>query len=373
MFYSRLRPLFFALDPEHAHHLALNALKLLQASTLAPVPPPNDARLSQELWGLPFPNPVGLAAGYDKNAEVPLAWPALGFGFVELGTITAKAQEGNPKPRVFRLEKDEACINRLGFNNEGAAAVARRLTKLLPSGRLHPVPLGFNIGKSRVTPLEEAANDYLESFEQLFPFADYLVVNVSSPNTPGLRKLQETERLGRLLEALLVMNRHLALHSSQGQSRTAGQAQAHTQPKPVLVKIAPDLSDEEVTEIARVSQAAGASGLIATNTTITRPGLRTPSHEEGGLSGRPLVKRATEVMRVLFHAVEGKLPLIGVGGIFSAEDAYARIRAGASLVQVYTGLIYEGPFLPRRIVRGLLNLLADEGLDHLREAVGKGA
>src|SRR5439155_6578174 len=193
---------------------------------------------------------------------------------------------------------------------------------------------------------------------QLFPFADYLVVNVSSPNTPALRKLQESERLGRLLETLLVTNRRLA-------------GQAHIQPKPVLVKIAPDLQDEEVTEIARVSQAAGASGLIATNTTVARPALRSPSREEGGLSGRPLAKRALEVLRVLFRAVDGKLPLIGVGGIFSAEDAYARIRAGASLVQIYTGLIYEGPLLPRRIVRGLLHILAEEGCGHLREAVGK--
>jgi dihydroorotate dehydrogenase len=251
------------------------------------------------------------------------------------------------------------------------------------------VPFGFNIGKSRVTPLEEAVSDYLESFEQLFPFADYLVVNVSSPNTPDLRKLQEAERLGRLLEALLRVSQSKSSRSVEKQSlsRSVGQSpdsQTHrltdsetgfplSRPKPILVKIAPDLSDEEVTEIARVAQAAGASGLIATNTTITRPVLQAPSCEEGGLSGRPLAKRATEVMRVLFRAVEGKLPLIGVGGIFSAEDAYARICAGASLVQVYTGLIYEGPFLPRRIVRGLLNILANKGLNHLREAVGKEA
>ncbi|HKA55863.1 MAG TPA: quinone-dependent dihydroorotate dehydrogenase [Candidatus Binatia bacterium] len=358
MLYPYLRPLFFSLDPEQAHHLALNALKLLQASLVAPVLPPSDPRLSQDLWGLRFPNPVGLAAGYDKNAQVPLAWPALGFGFAELGTVTAKAQAGNPKPRIFRLEKDTAFINRLGFNNDGAVAVARRLAKLLPPGRPHPIPLGFNLGKSRVTPLEEAVDDYVESCERLFPFADYLVVNVSSPNTPDLRKLQESERLGRLLEALLVTNRRLA-------------DQSRARAKPVLVKIAPDLRDEEVTEIARVSQAAGASGLIATNTTVARPALRSPSREEGGLSGRPLAKRALEVLRVLFRAVDGKLPLIGVGGIFSAEDAYARIRAGASLVQIYTGLIYEGPLLPRRIVRDLLNILAEEGYEHLHEAVGK--
>jgi dihydroorotate dehydrogenase len=358
MLYPFLRPLFFSLDPEQAHHLVLNALKLLQASLVVPVPPLSDPRLSQELWGLHFPNPVGLAAGYDKDAQVPLAWPALGFGFAELGTVTAKAQAGNPKPRIFRLETDAALINRLGFNNDGATAVAQRLARLLPPGRPHSVPLGFNIGKSRVTPLEEAIDDYVESCERLLPFADYLVVNVSSPNTPDLRKLQESERLGRLLEALLVTNRRLA-------------DQAHIQPRPVLVKIAPDLRDEEVTEIARVSQAAGVSGLIATNTTIARPALHTSSREEGGLSGRPLAKRATEVLRVLFRAVEGKLPLIGVGGIFSAADAYARICAGASLVQIYTGLIYEGPLLPRRIIRGLLDILTEEGFAHLREAIGK--
>ena len=358
MLYPFLRPFFFSLDPEQAHHLALNALKLLQASLVAPVPPPSDPCLSQELWGLRFPNPVGLAAGYDKNAQVPLVWPALGFGFAELGTVTAKAQAGNPKPRIFRLEKDAALINRLGFNNDGAVTIARRLARLLPPGRPHPVPLGFNIGKSRVIPLEEAVDDYIESCERLFPFADYLVVNVSSPNTPDLRKLQESERLGRLLEALLVTNRRLA-------------DQAHIQPKPILVKIAPDLQDTEAVEIARVSRAAGASGLVATNTTLARPALRSLSREEGGLSGQPLAKRALEVLRILFGAVEGKLPLIGVGGIFSAEDAYAYIRAGASLVQIYTGLIYEGPLLPRRIVRGLRDILIEEGYGHLREAVGK--
>jgi len=357
MLYPLLRPFLFTVDSERAHHLAIDALKVLQATTPA-LPPPSDARLSQPLWGVHFPNPVGLAAGYDKNAAVPLAWPALGFGFAELGTITAKAQPGNPKPRIFRLEQDAALINRLGFNNDGAVAVAQRLLHLLPLRRAHPIPLGFNIGKSKITPLEEAVNDYLESLERLFPFADYLVVNVSSPNTPDLRKLQESERLGRLLEALQKKNHQLA-------------TQAHRPPKPLLVKIAPDLTDGEIVEVARVALAVGVSGLIATNTTTTRPALRSTIHEEGGLSGKPLTTRATEVMRVLFRAVEGKLPLIGVGGIFSAEDAYARIRAGASLIQVYTGLIYEGPLLPRRIVYGLSRLLTRDGLRHLRDAVGK--
>lgn len=357
MLYSLLRPLAFTLDPERAHHLAIEALKLLQYAPVS-LSPLTDHRLSQRLWGLHFPNPVGLAAGYDKNASAPLAWPTLGFGFAELGTITAKAQPGNPSPRIFRLEQDEALINRLGFNNAGAVTIAQRLTRALPSGHSHPIPLGFNIGKSKVTPLDEAESDYLTSFEQMFPFADYLVINVSSPNTPDLRKLQEPERLGRLLDMLQTRGRQLA-------------AQANLPPTPLLVKIAPDLTDDEVKEIAQVALAVGVSGLIATNTTISRPPLRTVIKEEGGLSGKPLAARACEVLRVLYRAVDGKLPLIGVGGIFSAEDAYARIRAGASLIQIYTGLIYQGPFLPRVIVRGLGSLVARDRVSTLSEAIGK--
>lgn len=359
MLYPLLRPFLFAVDSEHAHHLAIDALKVLQATTPS-LSPPSDARLSQQLWGLHFLNPVGLAAGYDKNAAVPLVWPALGFGFAELGTITAKAQPGNPKPRIFRLEQDVALINRMGFNNDGATAIAQRLTRVLPLHRPHPIPLGFNIGKSKVTPLEEAADDYVESLERLFPFADYLVVNVSSPNTPELRKLQEPDRLGRLLDTLQVRSQQLS-------------PQANRPQKPLLVKIAPDLTDAEVVEVARVALAVGVSGIIATNTTLARSGLQSAINEEGGVSGKPLAARATEVLRILFRTVEGKLPLIGVGGIFSAEDAYARIRAGASLVQVYTGLIYEGPLLPRRIVHGLSRLLTRDGLPHLHSAVGKDA
>lgn len=356
MFYPLLRPLFFSFDPEHAHGLALGVLQLLQVSPLT-FPPPSDARLRQKLWGLDFPNPVGLAAGYDKNAQVPRVWSALGFGFAELGTLTAKAQPGNPQPRIFRLERDEACINRLGFNNQGAPATAQRLKTLLPVNRPHPIPLGFNIGKSRLASLDEAVDDYLESSMHLLPFADYLVVNVSSPNTPNLRKLQAVERLGQLLEALLAQAKQLA-------------QQTAARPKPILVKIAPDLSDTEIVEIAQLARAVGLSGLIATNTTTARPPLRTPINETGGLSGRPLAARATEVLRLLFQAVEGKLPLIGVGGIFSAQNAYERICAGASLVQIYTGLIYEGPFLPRRITRGLGQILSRKGLGHIGEAIG---
>ena len=360
MFYSFLRPFFFTLDPEHAHQLSINALKLLQASQRRPTPACSHQLLAQDLWGLRFPNPVGLAAGYDKNAAVPLVWSTLGFGFAELGTVTAEAQPGNPKPRIFRLAQDSALINRLGFNNDGACAIAQRLPALLSPQRPRPVPLGFNIGKSKVTRLEDAVGDYLESCEKLLPFADYLVVNVSSPNTPELRKLQETERLGKILEALLA-------HIRQGAETE------HTSQKPLLVKIAPDLSEAEIGEIARLALSVGVSGLITTNTTVARPGLRPAAHETGGLSGRPLAGRAREVLRSMYRAVEGKLPIIGVGGIFSAEDAYERIRAGASLVQIYTGMIYEGPFLAQRIVRGLIQIMEREGFSHLRDAVGRDA
>ena len=358
MVYSFLRPLFFALDPEHAHHLSINALKLLQASQRKPTPALSHQRLVQDLWGLRFPNPVGLAAGYDKNATVPLVWSALGFGFAELGTITAKAQPGNPKPRIFRLAQDRALINRLGFNNDGVRTIARRLPARLSLHGSRPIPLGFNIGKSKITPLSDAVADYLESCEKLLPFTDYLVVNISSPNTPELRKLQETERLGRLLEALLAHIRQCA-------------ETEHTSPTPLLVKIAPDLSPAAIGEIARLALSVGVSGLIATNTTVERPGLRAVSSETGGLSGLPLAARARAVLRTAYRAVEGKLPLIGVGGICSAQEAYQRIRAGASLVQIYTGMIYEGPFLAQRIVRGLIRIIEREGFPHLRDAVGR--
>ena len=357
MVYSFLRPLFFALDPEHAHRLSINALKLLQASQRKPTPAFSHQRLAQDLWGLRFPNPVGLAAGYDKNAVVPLVWSTLGFGFAELGTITAKAQPGNPKPRIFRLAQDRALINRLGFNNDGARVIAQRLPSLLTPQGSRPIPLGFNIGKSKITPLSDAVVDYLESCEKLLPFTDYLVVNVSSPNTPELRKLQETERLGRLLEALLASIRQFA-------------ETERASPKPLLVKIAPDLSTAAIREIAQLALSIGISGLIATNTTVERSGLRAGPHEAGGLSGHPLAARARTVLRTAYRTVEGKLPIIGVGGIFSTEEAYERIRAGASLVQIYTGLIYEGPFLAQRIVRGLVRIIEREGLPHLRDAVG---
>jgi dihydroorotate dehydrogenase len=302
---------------------------------------------------------VGLAAGFDKDARAPHVWPLLGFGFAELGTITAEPQPGNPTPRLFRFAYDRALINRLGFNNSGAVAVSQRLARLQRMHRAQ-IPLGINIGKSRIVVLERAVEDYLRSFRELFPCADYFVINVSSPNTPGLRDLQSEEHLSALLRALAKHNDVLA--------------RAHQRPKrPILIKLAPDLADEALPKIVDVARECDAAGFVATNTTIRRVGLTRPTHESGGLSGAPLRDRATAVIRMLHRAAGADLPIIGVGGIFTAADAYEKIRAGASFVQIYTGMIYEGPRLPYRIARGLLDLLRRDGFTHLREAVGSDA
>lgn len=356
MLYHLLRPLVFRLDPECAHRLVMAAAKALDraarhggdAAILA-VP-----RLEQQLWGLRFPNPVGLAGGFDKSAHAPHAWGVLGFGFAELGTITAEPQPGNPPPRIFRLTSDEALINRLGFNNDGAAAVAARLAR---GWRKPRVPLGINLGKSRVTPLEGATQDYSRSLRALFPFADYIAVNVSSPNTPGLRDLQSEDQLARLLAELGRTN--------DGLGREHGVAA-----RPLLVKISPDLDEDGIAAAVNVAREGGAAGIIATNTTVSRQGLRTAIDEAGGLSGRPLSRRSTEVIRLVHQILGGRLPIIGVGGIFDADDAYEKVRAGASLVQVYTGLIFEGPLLARHVVRGLARRLEREGVQRLADLVG---
>jgi len=323
-FYERfVRPLLFALDPETAHHLALG---LLQAgSAFSPAlgllrpfePPPKPVRL----FGLNFRNPIGLAAGFDKNGVALPAWAALGFGFVEIGTVTAKPQPGNPKPRIFRYPARQALINRLGFNNDGADIVATRLRALRASGRWPAIPIGINIGKSKVTPLAEAAADYLYSFRQLREFADYLVLNVSSPNTPGLRALQEQEALAHLLQSIRRENR-----------------ESH---KPILLKIAPDLSEADLDQIVRNCEQEEVAGLIATNTTLDHSAIPAAADEAGGLSGAPLGARATKFIRALKERT--RLPVIGVGGIMTAGDAREKFDAGAALVQIYTGYIYRGP------------------------------
>ncbi len=322
-----VRPLLFCMEAEKAHHFALNFLRrapqipgaLAFLRSFAPPPRPST------LFGLTFPNPIGLAAGFDKNGVAIPAWEALGFGFVEIGTVTARPQPGNPTPRIFRYTAQRALINRLGFNNEGAAAVAARLRKLRESSRPPSIPIGVNLGKSKVTPLEEAPADYLYSFRQLHSVADYLVLNVSSPNTPGLRDLQEQGALVGLLRALADENARLP------------------SPKPILLKIAPDLSDQSLEEIVGAVQDFGLAGLIATNTTLDHSAIPPATDEAGGLSGAPLRERATAVVRFLRSRTQ--LPIIASGGVTDAGSAREKIAAGAQLVQIYTGFIYRGPNL----------------------------
>jgi dihydroorotate dehydrogenase len=347
-----VRPFLFRLDPERSHELALACFGALgpMLSRLRGVPAPPDPALAATVCGIPFPTPVGLAGGFDKAGRALWAWPALGFGFVEVGTVTARPQPGNPRPRVFRLAEDEALINRLGFNSPGADAVAARLAAVRGSGP-YPIPLGVNIGRSAAVPNEEALEDHLRAFGRLHTYADFLVVNVSSPNTPGLRGLQERGALVALLDGLSQRN------------RTLGE-------KPLFVKVAPDLREAELEEIAG-AVIGRAHGIVATNTTIRRNGLRGAARTEtGGLSGRPLRPYSTQVIRALRRLTAGRIPIIGVGGVFTAEDAYAKIKAGATLIELYTGFVYGGPGTPRRILAGLRRLLARDGFHTLTQAVG---
>ncbi len=396
IYQSSIRPLLFSAlkaDPEWLHQQTLRLLGWLARTSDRPPTQwiqaqlqqscsLSDARLEQTLWGLKFPNPLGLAAGFDKDGVAARIWGALGFGFAELGTVTFHAQPGNPRPRLFRLTEDQAALNRMGFNNHGAEALAARLSYVssqrsvltpplphLTKGGLggsdnrqqttEKIPIGINLGKSKVTPLEEAAADYLGSFRLLQDWGGYFVVNVSSPNTPGLRSLQDAAQLGLILDALQQVN--------QGS-------------KPILVKIAPDLEWEAIADVLNLAQTHQLSGIIATNTTIRRDILKTQiiettgksvSEEAGGISGAPLRQRSTEVIRFIHQQTQGQLPIIGVGGIFTAEDAWEKITAGASLIQVYTGWVYEGPWMVRRILGGLLQKLEERGLTSISEAVGR--
>jgi dihydroorotate dehydrogenase len=362
MLYRKLlRPLLFKLPPETAHELALHALTLgLGAGAVRAAAARRYGREAFgeiRRFGLSFRNPVGLAAGFDKNGVAARELAALGFGFVEVGTVTNLPQPGNPRPRLFRLPLDRALINRQGFNNEGAAALARRLEKGKPD-----CVLGVNIGKSRAVPLEEATADYLASFELVRPHADYVAVNVSSPNTPGLRELQRADLLAALLGELQRRNRELAARDAR-------------LPVPLLVKVAPDLGAGELELIVDVARRAEVAGIIATNTTTGREGLRTPRGQvaafgEGGLSGAPLRRRSTEVVAALRRLTRGALVIVGVGGVFTAEDAWEKICAGAGLVQLYTGFVYEGFGVVRRINEGLAALLRRHGFRTLDEAVG---
>ncbi len=357
-FYRKLvRPVLFAQDSEAIHARTIRALNLASrnpvlceaVSSFFSAP-----SLPTEVFGLKFPNPVGLAAGMDKFAEAVPMWSALGFGFCELGGVTWHPQPGNELPRLFRVPEDEALINRMGFNNPGAEAFAEKLSGWRANNLWPAHPAGINLGKSKITPLENAAEDYANSFRVLKSHADFFVINVSSPNTPGLRALQDKSALDQILAAIQQLNA--------------------APPKPILVKVSPDLSFEAMDEILELVATRKLAGIVATNTTTTRPNSPQKIYSEsGGLSGRPLRARSTEVIRHLFKQTRGSLPIIGVGGIFSADDAWEKIVAGASLLQIYTGLIYEGPGIAKRIVAGLEEKLRADGFKSFAEAVGSSA
>ena len=355
-------------DPESAHRQMLDtlnnletnrhslwgnvAIKQLEKSFCL-----QDPRLQQTLWGLDFNNPFGLAAGFDKDGKAAGMWSSFGFGFAELGAVTLHAQPGNPRPRMFRLPEDKAALNRMGANNLGAAVMADTLAESWRR-QARKIPIGINLCKSKVAPLDEAAADYVGSFEHLKDVADYFVINVSSPNTPGLRSLQAGEQLEPILSGLQAAN---------------------TTNKPILIKIAPDLEWEDIKDILDLASNYNLSGVIATNTTIGRDRLNTKilketgksiKDEAGGISGLPVKERATEVIRFIYRETEGKLPIIGVGGIFNEEDAWEKIIAGATILQAYTGWVYEGPWMVKNILSGLLTRLDREGLNNISEAVG---
>ena len=341
MYKAIIRPLFFCFDPEKIHHFAFKSLKVLNAipgfSRLSRVLyKVNDPRLKRTVFGLDFDNPVGLAAGFDKEAKLYDELANLGFGFIEIGTLTPKGQEGNPKPRLFRLPQDSALVNRMGFNNEGVEAAVTRLKK-----RKTKVLIGGNIGKNKITPNELANDDYYKAFNALYEYVDYFAVNVSSPNTPNLRALQDKEPLMALLKML--------------------KDEMATKPnhKPILLKIAPDLTDSQLDDIIAIVAEVKIEGIIAANTTIDRSMLKSDKAEvdaigAGGLSGKPVRARSTEVIAYLHQKSNGAFPIIGVGGIYTAEDAIEKMKAGASLVQVYSGFIYEGPSMVKKICKGIL-------------------
>jgi dihydroorotate dehydrogenase len=344
MYKFLIRPLFFLVDPEKIHHIVFAVLRISGRipgikALLRLLFHFEDPQLGRVIFGLKFKNPVGLAAGLDKDARIVDEMACLGYGFIEIGTLTPKPQPGNDKPRLFRLPEDQALINRMGFNNEGVAAAVQRLKK-----RKSPVLVGGNIGKNKVTPNEHAMDDYAYCFEALYPYVDYFVVNVSSPNTPGLRELQEKEPLQKLLSHVITLSKQKEKY------------------KPVLLKIAPDLSPSQLDDIVSILKETKTDGVIATNTTIDRSDLVTPAAEvtaigSGGLSGKPLTLRSTQVIAYLRNMLGKNFPIIGVGGIMTPEDAVEKLKAGADLVQIYTGFIYEGPAFAKRINKFILNYM----------------
>ncbi len=365
MIWQLAKPLFFSFPAEPAHYAAMGMFRLGTfgpfRSLLEGMCRVENERLKCSVAGIEFPNPVGLAAGFDKDARWFNQLSALGFGHVEIGTLTALPQPGNPKPRLFRLPTDEALVNRMGFNNSGSKPAAERLART----KIDPI-LGINIGKSKVTPLENALDDYLASLRAVYPFARYITINVSSPNTPGLRKLQNRDELLGLVSELVAES-----------TRLASQANSGDRPKPVFLKIAPDLNDEQISDVVEICLASDVSAIIATNTTISREGLKTKSEKvkalgDGGLSGGPLTPRSREVVASLYRHLRGRIPIIGVGGIMRPEDAWEMIAAGANLVQVYTGFVYGGPFFVRNINRYLQERLEKEQIESISDVVGSG-
>ena len=362
MYQKVMKPIFFRMDPETAHHITIGGLSVagkvpgatgvLQAMYGTGRRP----ELETELWGVRFPNPIGLAAGLDKDGQAIKAFSAIGFGFIEVGTVTPKPQPGNELPRLYRLPADQALINRMGFNNKGIDYLAERLKE----ARTRKIPVVANIGKNKATPNEDAIEDYLACIRTLYPYSDVFAVNISSPNTPDLRKLQHGDELKRLLDAVTQEMDVLK--------------KKYNKELPILVKIAPDLEQDELERIVSTIHSSRVSGIIATNTTLKRDGLTHPNAvQTGGLSGKPLKARAIEVIRSIYKMTEGKLPIVGSGGIFTAEDAYEMIRAGASLVEIYTSLIFKGPGVNREIAKGLSELLKRDGFRHISEAVGTDA
>jgi dihydroorotate dehydrogenase len=361
LYKSVLRPLLFRKDPEASHELILALMARMEF--LSPLLDKcyriNDERLAVNLGPLRFTNPVGLAGGFDKNARAPETIAAFGFGFLELGAITAQAQPGNPKPRLYRLPEDYALINRLGFNNEGAVAIAAKLGRLRANGHWPKIPLGLNLGRTKIVETKDAVADFVSCFETLFSHGDFFTLNVSSPNTPNLRDLQEKALLRELLSAVQEKNNDLA-------------TLANTAPKPVFVKIAPDMEFSQVDEIINEACEAGLTGIVATNATaFMRERLQScHGREPGGLSGRPITAWVTSFIKHIYEVAGHRLPIIGVGGIFNAVDAYEKIKAGAAAVQIYTGWIYEGPGAVKRINTGLLELLERDGLKQITDAIG---
>lgn len=362
------RPVMFGLDAERAHEIGVAAMRRRMAS---PFYVSDNSFGFGEInrFGLKFSNPLGLAAGFDKNGVVVDQLSSLGFGFVEVGTVTYESQAGNEKPRLFRLPDDKALINRLGFNNDGAKVVADRLRDL----KLRCI-VGVNIGKNKGVPNEEAVENYLASFDLVHPVADYIAVNISSPNTPNLRELQQSEHLEELLKSLQERNHVLSSNFSwpdvKEKPAKAGTLNGR---KPLLVKIAPDLSESEIEEIVDICLRHEIDGIIGTNTTVSRDGLKSKDIADigaGGLSGRPLTTKSNEIISTIYRHSKGKLPIIGVGGVFTARDAFDKIGAGASLIQAYTGFIYGGPTFARDVLGGLAKLLKEKGFESLDEAVG---